>query len=393
MQAGPVAWPIGRGPVLPISLSGPASDSITPGPFTQVPFIAPPDQRAQLAVYDLPRKEILYYPGTGPGIENVATFVPGQYLYDDRRNLYLFDAWREERVVLVDGKLEVGGFAFFPSMSGDAHLYFLGQSDPALAARGIGFAYVKYDTTVAPVFGDLGGATSSATSSPSPSPNSSGSPSPSDSASPEPSESESPAPSPTPTPLIDQTKYATVSTAPAITVVPGAEITWYLAKPRFLTKINALAARHGGVTSIAVDGLNTLVVFTTADGGLYLYTPQEPQVTALLPNQTIVDNFHAGAASIDTVWGRFVVWNDTLRRGLFCLDLWTGHIDVMPYANLALDAVAASAPVFVESDPFNVIFLVTLKDGTFRVICYNIVTEQVLNLSLLNDFLTSFPFP
>ncbi len=370
-QATPVQGPPGRMQAVPLPAGMPATYSASPEPFTQVPFPVPPGLDARLGVYDVPRREIFYYPQVGPGIINVGILTLGQYFYDTVRDIFLYDAWREEQIKLVDGD-EVGGFAFFPSFSARHHLYFLGQRDPTLAAQFIGLAYVKYETTATPVFGESGSG-EEATSSPSP------------------GASPSPDPSETASPSFSASQYATSSSAPSITVVPGAEIDWYLAKPRFLSKINALAVRHGGLTSINVDGANTAVVFTTTDGGLYLYTPLAPQVVALLPNAAISDNFHAAFAAIDPVWGRFVVWHDTARRGLFTLDLWTGLVDSMPYANLALDAVNVQAPAFVESDPYHVFFAVELADGTFRILCYNLVTEQVTNLTLLNMFLMGFP--
>ncbi|MNY16125.1 hypothetical protein D3C86_1493740 [compost metagenome] len=145
-----------------------------------------------------------------------------------------------------------------------------------------------------------------------------------------------------------------------------------------------MAVLHGGVTSISVDGGDTAVAFTTGDGGLYLYLPRQPQVVALLSDELIQGGFHASFASIDPIWGRFVVWQDLRARRLYTLDRWTGQIDSMPYAKLALNAVAASAPSFYENDPYEVVFTLTLRDGTTRFVSYHLLTEGVLNLTLLN---------
>lgn len=328
---------LGRGPALAIPGGIPSTPSASPSPFAQIPFPFPPGPGAHVAVFDRPRQEVFYYPGAGPGVENVFTLNPGQYYYDDTRNIYLLDAWREEQIKLVDGH-EVGGFAFYPTFDGNYNLYFLGQCNPKLAALGIGFAYVKHDAAA--------------------------------------------------TPSIDTTDYATYSAAPSVTAPIAADISAYLGKPIFLAKINALAVLHGGLTSISVNGAGDAVVFTTADGGLFLYSPFHPQVVALLADTLIEDEFHAAAASIDPIWGRYVVWLDTKRRGVLCLDRWTGMIDTMPYANLALDPVAISVLGFYENDPFEVVFILTLRDGTTRLIAYNLVTELVLNLTILNAFTT-----
>lgn len=338
---GPTPEPLvgaGRGPVLPIPEGVPSTSSSSPAPFNQIPFAFPSGPNAELFVFDRPRTDVFAYPGAGSGIENVFVLNPGQYYFDDTRDIYVYDAWREERIKLVDGR-EVGGFAFDPSFSGDYHVYFLGQSDPCLAAKAIGLAYEK---------GDAAATTS-----------------------------------------LDLTNYATVSSAPSITAPPQADLSAYLGKARFLSKINSVAVLHGGLTSINVDGANDAVVFTTTDGGLYLYTPLHPQVLSLLADELVDGRFHAAAANIDSIWGRYVVWQDTRRQGIFTLDRWTGEIDSMPYANLALNAISASAANFYESDPYEVVFTLTLEDGTTRLASYNLLTERVLNLTVLNGFADS----
>lgn len=388
-MANPPATHVGpaRGPVLPIAEV--ATWSATPAPLTQIPFAFPPGPDAQVCVFDWPRRDVFVYPGTGPGVVNLSVVNPGQYLYDDLRNSYLYDAWREEQVILVDGR-EVGGFAFFPSMTAHYTLYFIGQSDPRLAAQLTGFAYVKLDEAASPsVSAWLGG---SEGASPEASPSESPSPAPSVSPAPSPSPSPSPsaAPSEAPTPSL---YYATSSSAPSVTIPPPDDISARLGKPRFLTKINALAVLHGGVTSISVNIIGDAVVFTTGDGGLYLYTPFHPQVVALLPEAFVKGRFHAAGATIDPIWGRYVVWRDTALQGLFVLDRWTGQIDPVPYTRLGIGLVAVIGPSFFENDPFNVVFVAVFEDGTLRLMAYNILTEQLLNLTLLNMLATGVRAP
>jgi hypothetical protein len=334
----------GRGPVLPIPEGLPSSPSASPSPFPQLPFAFPfpPGPRSQLCVFDRPRLDVLPFPGTGPGIENTFTLNPGQYYYDDHRDVLLYDAWQELQIKLVDGR-EVGGFAFAPAFDSNYHLYFLGTSDPKLATQGLGFAYLLNEAAATPGV-DVA------------------------------------------SPVVDVAHYATSSWAPSVTVPPQVPIIPRLIKPYSLTKINAVAALHGGINTITPDGNNDAVVFSTGDGGLYLYTPPHPQVYALLPDELIDNDGGATGAVIDPIWGRYVVWQEIGRQSLLVLDRWTGQIDTAPYILLAPDIVSASAPFFEENDPYSVIFTLTQRNGTTRIAVYNILTEQLLNLTVLNAF-------
>ncbi|MEB3188609.1 MAG: hypothetical protein VKP72_14365 [bacterium] len=130
----------------------PASPSLTPpvpaiAPFRQVPFAFVLPGASHLAVFDLPSHDVYLYPGAGTDVANVSRLDAGMWAYDDGRDVSVYDAHREERVVIVHGE-EVGGFAFYPGYASREVLYFLGQSDPVLAARGIGWLYCKQERAI-----------------------------------------------------------------------------------------------------------------------------------------------------------------------------------------------------------------------------------------------------
>lgn len=302
--------PIGRGPAIPLAVGDPATASASPAPFERVPFAFGP--LAQLAVYNRASMDVLVFPGAGTGLENFTEHAPYEVVFDDGRDIWLLDIWKEERVKLVDGR-EVGGFAFAPAFDGQDNLYFLGTSHPDQTHA---FAFVKPSRGASPSAG----------------------------------------------------------------VVLGP----YLGKPRFLAAINALARAHGGVTSLNVDGLGHLVVFTTGDGGVYLYFPVTQRVQSLLATEEIAESGAAEGANLDPVWGRYVVWTDARRQGLWVFDRWTGHLDPVPYIRFGPGVLAASAPQFFGSDPTHVVFTLTLQDGGTRLLAYDLLTERIETLSLLN---------
>ncbi len=318
---------VGRGSVLPVPLGLPSSPSASPAPFERIPYALPPGPEAMLWLYDRASQDILVYPGAGVGIENVFEWNPNQFYYDDRRDIFLLDSPREVRITLVEG-IEVGGFAFSPVFDGQNNLYFLGTGDPDLADSAIGDAYVKH----APRNGTM--------------------------------------------PL---TGIATESATGVGQPFPVGPI---LGKPIYLARINAVGRLHGGISSLNVTGSGDWVVFTTADGGLYIYDTRHVEVQALIAEQEISGG-HASSANIDPVWGRFVVWQDSLRRSIFVLDRWTGQIDPVPFVAIAWNAETVGAPNFYGSDPYDVVLLVTLSGGAVRLMSYNLLTEQLTNLTLL----------
>lgn len=294
------------GSVVP-SAAAPASTSASPAPFERVPFAYGPSSR--LAVFNRASMDVQLYPGAGTGLENLSEYAPDRFVGDDRRDIWLIDPSKEERLKLVDGR-EVGGYAFAPSLDARDTLYFLGSERPDLSdAR----AFVK----VAPS-----------------------------------------------------------GARPPSLLAP------YLGKAGLVVPIAALAAAHGGITSLGVDGPGSAVVFTTGDGGLYLHFPKTRSVQAVLATWALAERGAADGANIDPVWGRFLVWADTRRRGLWILDRQTGGLDPVPYSRLGL--VAADSPQFYGDDPFEIVFTGTFPDGSTRLLAYDLRTERLEMLTTLN---------
>lgn len=158
-----------------------------------------------------------------------------------------------------------------------------------------------------------------------------------------------------------------------------------LSKLVFLSKINAVSARHGGISSIAVNGAGDAVFFTTTDGGLYLYTPQAPSVLELRTNRDFA-NGRASSVSTDAPWGRWVVWEDFVLHRIFVLDRWTGLVDPLPYPNSVLNATTVRFPFFSGYDPYHIFFTVFLPDGSSRQFSYDLRNEGISTLTLLNFF-------
>ncbi len=331
---------VGTSPSPPVS---PAPYFASPAPYERLAYALPPGREALLWVYDRASQDILVFPGAGVGIDNVAEWNPYQFYYDDGRSIFLLDSPREIRITLVEG-VEVGGFAFAPSFDGRDQLYFLGTADPERAQAGIGYAYVKrapqegFEDTLGMATGSVGGSMSATDS----------------------------------------------VLAPATGIGEAFPVGPMLGKPVYLTAINAVGALHGGISSLNVAGSGDWAVFTTGDGGLYLFDTRRVEVQAVIAEAEISGGVHASLANIDPVWGRFVVWQDTERRSLFILDRWTRRFDVVPYVAIAWDAVDVGRPSFYGTDPYEVVLLVTLPGGAFRLMAYNLVTEQLTNLSLLN---------
>lgn len=297
-----------RGPALSIPLGVPATASATPAPWARKAFTYGPDDR--LALYRRASQDILVFPGAGTGLQNASTYTATQLYYDDRRDIFLYDLEREERVTLVSGD-EVAGFAFAPAIDDHDTLYFLASRHPDLSEAS---AYAKYAR---------------------------------------------------------EAEGATPSSKPLGSV---------LGKVFFLSPINAVGERHGGISSINVHDAGEPVVFTTGDGGLYAYYPATDRVESLLVAE--VGGMHAHDVNIDPVWGRFVVWTDTEREGIYLLDRWSGQVDPLPITRLGF--LEASGPSFSGKDPYHVLFTATLEDGSTRLMAFDIVTERLDALALFN---------
>ncbi|HEY9899560.1 MAG TPA: hypothetical protein V6D00_10300 [Pantanalinema sp.] len=311
----PIAYPYfperPRGPAIPIGLDVPATPSATPGTWQRIPFVYPlTSDRGTFALYDRATPDILVFPGAGFGLNSITELTTTRYAFDDGRNVYQYDIVTEERTKLVDG-MTVGGFAFGPNSDDRNELFFLGTSDPRLAADRIGFLFVTLD-------------------------------------------------------------------------YPGS----YAGKPMGIGPVNALAALHGGVASFDVDSAGETIVFTTADGGLYLFQPIFQLVQDLLADQEFRQGF-AHVVTIDSKWARFVVWEDHRRDSILVLDRWTGLIDAVPEVGVVFNNIQASMPAFKNGDPFNLIFRFTTRDDPPdpRFAVYNLLTGDMALIPILNNAL------
>ena len=183
----------------------------------------------------------------------------------------------------------------------------------------------------------------------------------------------------------------------------------YFTKTIELTKIAAEANahdnihRHGGIIydlDISGDG-RWLVV--NIDGILYLYDVANPRLFQLLPLSgkaldAIPDRIGHVAISLD---GRFIAFTVNYRtvddqylpgstdNRLLVLDRQTGMIDTVPYANLGLNVDDSKFrilnPVFCRNGQ-DLLFEVT-EGGDFRVWEYNLLTESLRGLVILNNAL------
>lgn len=171
---------------------------------------------------------------------------------------------------------------------------------------------------------------------------------------------------------------------------PASESTPYpwnrFEKAHELIELSAVGAVHGGISSFAVNGAGDVLVFTTADGLLFEYRPKRHEVLEIRIQHEDGPG-HASSVGIDFPWGRYVVWEDSLKHQIFLLDRWTGEVDPLPIANLILNATAIRFPFFSGFDPWHIFFSIFLPNGDERVYRYDIRTEQTDTLTLRNGFL------
>ena len=296
--------------------------------FRQLPFTHPPGHGARLAVYDRASHDVLWFPGAGVGVSGVSRLDDGLWACDDGRDVSVYDSHREERVVVVHGR-EVGGFAFQGTFATRETMYFLGQSDPALAERGIGWLYGKREPATS-----LGAATVS----------------------------------------------------PRVSVPPG--VSSALGQARWIAPVNALAARFGGLTSVSVDGQDSVVAFTTTTGRVFVYSPLTRKVTSRPNFPDELGDQHATQVTVDPVWGRFLVWHDTVRRTLIVFDRWQARLEPVPLTRFGMGVVSASAPGFHETDPDTISLTLTMADDSTRIVAYRLSDGRVEMLPVLDAFRT-----
>lgn len=155
-----------------------------------------------------------------------------------------------------------------------------------------------------------------------------------------------------------------------------------------LAKVNAVGALRGGIRWIRISGNGAWAVFTTGDGGLFVYDVLNPAVFE------VTDARVAGifATHPDISWdGSQIVWTG-IEPGdgslkIFRYDRVAGLVDPMPFANVAMNAFSAFTPRFLGPDSTWITYGVSIggPHGAFRVLGYNWLTEAVRTLTILNN--------
>lgn len=325
-------------------------DRATPRPTTSPELPKPADHYAfvfntasttVLARYRDDFLSVEFFWQAGFGVGSLSEPYLYVFLYDLDGSIFLYDAHREERIKLVDG-IEVGGFAFSPSLDQDDELWFLGTSDPKLAALGIGFAYVKSPLPVEPE------------DSPSP--------------------SASPSPSPSP-----REKFHWPKDSPWTGVAAA------------VAPLNAFAVRHGGITSLRIASKGEFAVFSTADGGIYLYSRFDRKVLNLLPDQFLDEPMFADAPRVDPFYNRLVAWQNLRTNAVYLLDLWTGTIDTVPNLNLFTRGLREPGPKFMDAFQLVATYQVSPDSDISRLLVYNVLTQSIFPLLTPDPFPVPFP--
>ncbi len=176
--------------------------------------------------------------------------------------------------------------------------------------------------------------------------------------------------------------------APGLAFNRGYAMIWMNGVVAELAKVNAVGALRGGISWIRISGNGTWAVFTTGDGGLFLYDVVNPMVFE------ITDARVAGAFSThpdisfdgsQVVWTGIDAGDGSLK--MFRYDRLAQLVDPMPFANLAMNAVDVFDPEFLTPDGTWIVYdaFIGSRDGGFRVLAYNWLTEAVRTLTILNN--------
>lgn len=148
-----------------------------------------------------------------------------------------------------------------------------------------------------------------------------------------------------------------------------------------LTLVNQVGNLHGGVQWARISANGAWIVFTTGDGGLFIYDLVHPQVCEI-PEARTVGNGHACDAALSPDGGQ-IVW--TSGGCIFRYDRASRCVDSMPYANLALDNAAALDPEFMGLDCSTVYYEALVPPGGLHVLAYQWQTGLIRTLAILNS--------
>lgn len=166
----------------------------------------------------------------------------------------------------------------------------------------------------------------------------------------------------------------------------------WLGKPASLTLVNALGRQHGGVRSFRSSVSERFYVFTTGDGGLYLFETLTGICRSLLPDDEITNGGRALEVRIDPFQERFVVWSDRSGLTFNMIDLVDGGITRFPYADLAVAGFVAFAPRFIDRTEVLFVIVDPERPRITRFLTYDIVTNHLKILAILNLALDVLPF-
>lgn len=323
----------GRGPALPMPAYPPATVSAVPKPYETYSFRT---ADGFAALFTWSPWQILLFPQLGP-IFSLTDPYPYVLLFDDGKDVLMYDISAEEKLHLVDGQ-EVGGFAFNGYLDGKDNLYFLATSNPDLAADRLGFAYVMP-------------ADPPAVSLPSVTPG----PGPRRSAALEP-------------------------------IRDHYQLRPYHGVPHALDKLNAFAARHHAIQSLRVTKSADLYVFTTGDGALASYEVPTDELRLLLPNKAFFEEFGgARDAKIQPVLARYIAWVDSNRGGIYMLDRWKGAVEPLPFIGTPGGHVVLSSPKFMDAYRLSFVATYPTDPPLQRLMAYDLerrVFEELVELNL-----------
>ncbi|MBM3270528.1 MAG: hypothetical protein FJZ01_23080 [Candidatus Sericytochromatia bacterium] len=190
-------------------------------------------------------------------------------------------------------------------------------------------------------------------------------------------------------PSINETgTIMTFVAVPAFVYNRGIAMIWMNGVVAEISKVNAVGALRGGISWIRVSGNGTWATFTTGDGGLFVYDVFNPTVYEVLDARVAGGFATHPDISFD---GSQVVWtgidpgDGTLK--IFRYDRIGGLVDPMPFANVAMNAIDTFDPEFLTPDGTWFVYgaFIGSRDGGFRVLAYNWLTEAVRTLTILNN--------
>jgi hypothetical protein len=308
---------------------------------------------ALLAVYDFDHGEVELYPEAGVGIKGPGEIVTyRRFIFTRDFKAWVYDLDHDETILLFHPR-QVGGYVILTFPDALGNLYVLGTDNLADALLGIGKNLYVFHTvrpSVVPLFVHKLASVSA------------------------------------------EIERLTGRDLPDIPEIPEELFfPWDPVPKAFaLQKINTEAALHGGITSFFITLNAQWIVWTSGDGHLYLYDNVNPH-NDLLPFYLFDKQGGAQFVTIDLILGRFIAWQDATCRRILLYDRLSRRLDTLPYAqfldDLSAPRVLAVVPFFYGVDPFHLYIEVLRIDGTVRYYSYDILTEQVYALAVLNAFL------